>query len=141
MAREVAAILRKPLRDPVKRDLIPQGEPAISVRIDHVRTKEPLGVMKAVLDISAVQALASRAAMKIPGGDVKVLVAGTGDVIADTAVGHARKFIMSKEGNLLARHFKPAELEHSLLLLLQDGWAASRNLSTGPLSLQKGAEP
>jgi methyl-accepting chemotaxis protein len=83
---------------------------AISVRIDNVRTKEPLGVMKAVLDISAVQALASRAAQKIPGGDVKVLVAGTGDVIADTSVKHARKFIMSKDGNLLSRGFKPAQL-------------------------------
>ncbi len=83
---------------------------AISVRIDHPRTREPLGVMKAVLDISAVQTIASRSADKIAGGDVKVLVATTGDVIADTSVQHARKFIMSKEGNLLARAFKPAEL-------------------------------
>jgi methyl-accepting chemotaxis protein len=82
---------------------------AISVRIDHPRTKEPLGVMKAVLDISAVQAIASRAALKIRGGDVKVLVAATGDLIADTSVQHARKFIMSTEGNLLSRHFKPAQ--------------------------------
>jgi methyl-accepting chemotaxis protein len=82
---------------------------AISVRIDHPRTKEPLGVMKAVLDISAVQAIASRAALKIRGGDVKVLVAATGELIADTSVQHARKFIMSTEGNLLSRHFKPAE--------------------------------
>ena len=82
---------------------------AISVRIDHPRTKEPLGVMKAVLDISAVQAIASRAALKIRGGDVKVLVAATGDLIADTSVQHARKLIMSTEGNLLSRHFKPAE--------------------------------
>ncbi len=81
---------------------------AIAVRIDHPRTKEPLGVMKAVLDISAVQALASRAAAKIPGGDVKVFVAGTGDLIADTSVKHGRKFIMAAEGNLLARHFKAA---------------------------------
>ena len=81
---------------------------AISVRIDHPRSKEPLGVMKAVLDISAVQALASRAAAKIPGGDVKVFVAATGDLIADTSVKHERKLIMAAEGNLLARQFKPA---------------------------------
>jgi len=81
---------------------------AVSVRIDHPRTKEPLGVMKAVLDISAVQALASRAAVKIPGGDVKVFVAGTGDLIADTSVKHERKFIMAAEGNLLTRQYKPA---------------------------------
>jgi methyl-accepting chemotaxis protein len=83
---------------------------AISVRVDDPRSKQPLGVMKAILDISAVQQLASRVAAKIPGSDVKVLVASTGNVIADTAVQHARKFIMSKEGNLLARRFKPAEM-------------------------------
>jgi len=83
---------------------------AISVRIDHPRSKEPLGVMKAVLDVSAVQAIATRAAGKIQGGDVKVLVAATGHAIADTAVAHNKKFIMSSEGNLLARHFAPAEL-------------------------------
>ena len=83
---------------------------AISIRIDHPRTQMPLGVMKAVLDISAVQALATRAAAKIPGGDVKVLVAATGNVIADTSVNHTPKFIMSKEGNLLAAHFKPASV-------------------------------
>ena len=82
---------------------------AISVRIDDPRSKKPLGVMKAVLDISAVQALATRAAAKIPSGDVKVLVAATGNIIADTSVNHDQKLIMSKEGNLLAAHFKPAE--------------------------------
>ncbi|PYM14413.1 MAG: hypothetical protein DMD81_18015 [Candidatus Rokuibacteriota bacterium] len=70
---------------------------AISVRIDHPRTKQPVGVMKAVLDISAVQQIASRAAAKIPGGDVKVVVAATGEVVADTSVQHARQFIMSKQ--------------------------------------------
>lgn len=34
MAREVAAILRKPLRDPVDLGLIPQGAPPIEVRIE-----------------------------------------------------------------------------------------------------------
>jgi len=83
---------------------------AISVRIDQPRTREPLGVMKAVLDISAVQAIASQAALKVAAGDVKVLVAATGDLVADTSVKHARQFIMSPDGNLLARRFKPAEL-------------------------------
>ena len=59
---------------------------AISVRIDDPRTKEPLGVMKGVLDISAVQTIASRTAEKVPGGEVKVIVAATGDVVADTSV-------------------------------------------------------
>ncbi|MBI3635011.1 MAG: methyl-accepting chemotaxis protein [Candidatus Rokubacteria bacterium] len=83
---------------------------AISVRIDNPRTKQPLGVMKAVLDITAVQELATRTAAKIPGTDVKVVVGPNGNLIADTAVRHAKKYIMSKDGNLLARRFKPAEL-------------------------------
>jgi methyl-accepting chemotaxis protein len=83
---------------------------AVSVRIDHPRTKQPLGVMKAVLDVSAVQALASRMAAKIPGSDVKVLVTATGLLVADTSVQHARQYIMSKEGNLLGKRFRPAEI-------------------------------
>lgn len=83
---------------------------AISVRIDNPRTKQPLGVMKAVLDITAVQDLATRTAAKIPGTDVKVVVGPNGNLIADTAVKHAKKYIMSKDGNLLARRFKPADL-------------------------------
>src|SRR5262245_4793714 len=82
---------------------------AISVRIDNPRTKQPLGVMKAVLDISAVQRLATSLAGKIPGSDVKVIIAN-GNLIADTSVEHAKKYIMSKDGNLLAKKFKPAEL-------------------------------
>jgi methyl-accepting chemotaxis protein len=97
---------------------------SISVRIDHPRTGEPLGVMKAVLDVSAVQAIATRAAAKIPGGEVKVLVAATGNVMADTSVGHARKFIMSNEGNLLARRYPPA------VALATPGSAASGYMAT-----------
>jgi methyl-accepting chemotaxis protein len=83
---------------------------AISVRIDDPRGQQPLGVMKAVLDVSAVQQLATRLASRISGSDVKVLVASTGNVIADTSVRHGKKFIMSKDGNLLGRRYKPAEL-------------------------------
>ncbi|MGH7392608.1 MAG: methyl-accepting chemotaxis protein [Candidatus Rokuibacteriota bacterium] len=83
---------------------------AISVRVDNPRTREPLGIMKAVLDISAVQVLASRLAAKIPDSHAKVVVASTGNMIADTVVGHAKRYIMSKEGNLLARAYKPAEV-------------------------------
>ena len=39
----------------------------VSARIDNPRTQEPLGVLKAVLDISAVQALATQSAQKLPG--------------------------------------------------------------------------
>jgi methyl-accepting chemotaxis protein len=83
---------------------------AISLRIDHPHTKQQLGVMKAVLDISAVQRLASRLAQKIPASDAKVVVAVNGNLIADTSVEHGKKFIMSKDGNLVTKKFKPAEL-------------------------------
>ena len=82
---------------------------AISVRIEHPATKEPLGVMKAVLDISAVQAVASRKAAEIKDSDVKVF-APDGMLLADTSVKHDLKFIMKPEGNLLAKRFQPAEL-------------------------------
>ncbi|HEX2501244.1 MAG TPA: methyl-accepting chemotaxis protein [Methylomirabilota bacterium] len=82
----------------------------ISARIDNPRTQEPLGVLKAVLDISAVQALATQAAEKLPGSDVKVMVRRTGMLLADTGAKHDRRFIMSDEGNLLKRKVPAAEL-------------------------------
>jgi len=82
----------------------------VNVRIHDPRTKEPIGVMKAVLDVSAIQALASRTVGKIPGADVKIVVRRDGNLLADTVVKHDRKFIMSAEGNLLKRKYKPAEL-------------------------------
>jgi methyl-accepting chemotaxis protein len=82
----------------------------ISARIDEPRTGQPLGVMKAVLDISAVQILASRVAAKIPGSDVKVVVRRTGMLLADTSVAHDRAYIMADSGNLLKKKYRPAEL-------------------------------
>ena len=38
------------------------GRSTLARRIDHPRTQEPLGVLKAVLDVSAVQALATQSA-------------------------------------------------------------------------------
>jgi methyl-accepting chemotaxis protein len=82
----------------------------ISVRIDHPRSNEPLGVLKAVLDISAVQKLATRAAQKLPAADVQVVLRRTGMLVADTSVGHDRKFIMTDAGNLLKRQVQVAGL-------------------------------
>jgi methyl-accepting chemotaxis protein len=82
----------------------------ISARIDEPRSGQPLGVMKAVLDISAVQVLASRVASKIPGSDVKVVVRRTGMLLADTSVAHDRAYIMADSGNLLKKKYRPAEL-------------------------------
>ncbi|HWC03135.1 MAG TPA: methyl-accepting chemotaxis protein [Methylomirabilota bacterium] len=81
----------------------------VSARIDNPRTQEPLGVLKAVLDISAVQALATQAAQKLPGSDVKVMVRRTGMLLADTGANHDRRVIMSDEGNLLQRRVPAAE--------------------------------
>jgi methyl-accepting chemotaxis protein len=81
----------------------------VSARIDNPRTQEPLGVLKAVLDISAVQVLATQAAQKLPGSDVKVMVRRTGMLLADTGANHDRRVIMSDEGNLLQRRVPAAE--------------------------------
>jgi methyl-accepting chemotaxis protein len=82
----------------------------VSARIDHPRTQEPLGVLKAVLDISAVQVLATQAAQRLPGSAVQVMIRRTGMLLADTGVGHDRRFIMSDEGNLLKRKVPAAAL-------------------------------
>jgi methyl-accepting chemotaxis protein len=82
----------------------------ISARIDDPRTQEPLGVLKAVLDISAVQALATQATRKLPGSNAKVMVRRTGMLLADTDTNHDRRFIMSDDGNLLKRKVPVAEL-------------------------------
>ena len=82
----------------------------VSARIDHPRTQEPLGVLKAVLDISAVQVLATQSAQKLPGAAVQVMIRRTGMLLADTGVSHERRFIMSDEGNLLKRKVPAAEL-------------------------------
>jgi methyl-accepting chemotaxis protein len=82
----------------------------VSARIDNPRTQEPLGVLKAVLDISAVQTLATQAAQKLPGSDVKVMIRRTGMLLADTSVNHDRQFIMADLGNLLKRKMPAAEL-------------------------------
>jgi methyl-accepting chemotaxis protein len=85
----------------------------VSARVDHPRTQEPLGVLKAVLDISAVQILATQAAQKLPGSDVKVMIRRTGMLLADTGVNHDRQFIMADLGNLLKRKVRAAELAAS----------------------------
>ncbi|HWP34661.1 MAG TPA: HAMP domain-containing protein [Thermodesulfobacteriota bacterium] len=81
----------------------------IHVRIDDPATDRPVGVMKAVLDIGAVQTIASRKAAEIKDSDVKVFKSD-GLLLADTSVGHSPKFVMRPEGNLLARKYRPAEL-------------------------------
>ncbi len=80
----------------------------ISARIDDPATGERLGVMKAVLDITAVQAIASTAATRIKDAEVLV-VNGDGLLLADTHSNHDSKFIMNKDFNLLTLGYLPAE--------------------------------
>ena len=72
----------------------------ISVRIDDPRSGEPVGVMKTVLAIDAIQRIADWTANVIPGG--RIWIATTqGLLIADTSSGHARERIMNPDVNLL----------------------------------------
>ena len=105
----------------------------VSARIDHPRTQEPLGVLKAVLDISAVQTLATQAAQKLPGSDVKVMVRRTGMLLADTGVNHDRQFIMADLGNLLKRKVPAAELA------AKDGAKAGYLIDRGDVVRHRGA--
>jgi HAMP domain-containing protein len=81
----------------------------IHVRVHDPVTGAPVGVMKAVLDISAVQQIASGKAAEIRDSDVKVF-RNDGLLLADTSVKHDPKLIMKAEGNLLAKRYVPAEM-------------------------------
>lgn len=80
----------------------------IAARIDDPATGERLGVMKAVLDISAVQAAASSLAIRIKDAEV-LIVNSDGLLLADTASNHNPKFIMNQDFNLLTLGYLPAE--------------------------------
>ncbi|MGD8794191.1 MAG: methyl-accepting chemotaxis protein, partial [Anaerolineae bacterium] len=69
---------------------------------------QALGVLKAVLDIQALQSLADNAASRVEDGDVR-LFTQEGDQIADTASGHSPTKIMNQEGNLLEQEWEAAE--------------------------------
>ena len=74
----------------------------VSVRIGGEGLDPGKGVMKAVLAVAPVQALADRAAALLPAG-TQIQVAGPGGLlIADTASGHARDRIMSPGAALQA---------------------------------------
>lgn len=79
----------------------------ISVRIMGADGKA-LGVLKAVLDVGALQALALEAAAQIDGGTVR-LFTEEGAQIADTASGNDPALIMTDEGNLLEMGWEPVQ--------------------------------
>ena len=78
----------------------------IAIRIE--RAGERLGVLKAVLNVSALQALADLAAARSQDGQV-FLFDRMGNQIADTSSGNDPALIMTEEGNLLVRQWQPAE--------------------------------
>jgi methyl-accepting chemotaxis protein len=78
----------------------------IAMRIDDV-DGNPLGVLKAVLDVQALQDLAADAASRVTSGEVR-LFTQSGDLIADTASKNDPTMIMTEEGNLLQRAWEPA---------------------------------
>ena len=80
----------------------------ISVRIDDPQASgAPLGVLKSVLSIAPVQLIADRSIHGIAAART-LLTTGTGDVIAETASGHARERVMSESANVRA-HGTPAQ--------------------------------
>ena len=81
----------------------------ISARIDDPSSGRPLGVMKAVLDIGAVQTIATQAASDIMDSEV-VIFNSDGLLLADTASGHDPGIIMADEHNLLSEGYQPATL-------------------------------
>ncbi len=71
----------------------------ISIRIDSPDGKTPLGVMKAVLAIEAVQEIADRAARDVSAGRV-IVATGLGALIAEPASGHDPQRIMNADIDL-----------------------------------------
>ena len=72
---------------------------SISIRIDQPVQKKPLGVLKAVLSIEAVQGIADRAALLFPGGRAYITTKN-GALIAETDSAHAPQRIMSTRVNI-----------------------------------------
>lgn len=71
----------------------------ISVRIDDPESNSPVGVMKSVLAIEAIQKIADSAVERIPGGRVQIAT-NNGLLIAETSSSHARERIMNPSVNL-----------------------------------------
>ncbi|MCP4543845.1 MAG: HAMP domain-containing protein [Chloroflexi bacterium] len=81
----------------------------IALRVDSGSGGKHIGVLKAALDIRALQDLVVEAAEHVPGGSVH-LFTQQGDQIADTASDNNAAIIMTSEGNLLQQGWIPASL-------------------------------
>ena len=78
----------------------------IAIRIDQDGT--PLGVIKAVLNVSALQAFADDAASRTEDGQA-ILFDQQGNQIADSLSANDPALIMTDEGNLLQNQWSPAQ--------------------------------
>ena len=80
----------------------------IAIRINHPETGQALGVMKASLDISAIQTQISDVADSTTGAEA-VLLEATGYRIADSRSKHSPELIMTDAGNVLNLDYAPAQ--------------------------------
>ncbi len=80
----------------------------MAMRIDHPDTGQALGVMKASLDITAIQTQASDIASHTAGAEVALFNAD-GYRIADSHSNHSPELIMTEAGNLFKLNYGPAK--------------------------------
>jgi methyl-accepting chemotaxis protein len=83
---------------------------AIAMRIDDPATGQPLGVLKAALDVGRLQGLVNEEAETLTEGSVLIFQVSDGYRIADTAVEHDPALILTEEGALQGDDYLPAEL-------------------------------
>lgn len=72
---------------------------ALSPRIFDPKTNEPLGVMKAVLNVNLIQQIADQSVAQNPGSEIMVIT-HEGLLIAETASHHDPKRIMNPDVNI-----------------------------------------
>jgi methyl-accepting chemotaxis protein len=109
---------------------------SISVRVSELATGERLGVLKAVLNISRLQALIDQQAALLQGGEALIFLLESGPRLADTSIDHDPALILTDAGRLpedytpvrLAAELQPDAAGHTMLL---EGRSV---LGTGPES-------
>ncbi len=99
----------------------------ISVRIDDDRTGKRLGVMKSVLGVSLIQAVADERAAEITGGKVTISNSD-GLLLAETATQHSVSRIMSEDASLSDSDNPAVE---KALSTLESGYDISETEVTG----------
>ena len=78
----------------------------ISIRIDTLHSREPVGVMKTILAIEPIQRIADWTTQVVPGAQVQIATVD-GALIAETSSGHDRARIMSPDVNVIEEGDEP----------------------------------